>query len=166
MSDAVNSFLGQNAFSKIEKSETIKKIVLSISEKADAVNLEQLPEEIFGLAQDIFKALNEISGRDFHLVRENLQKYIPRSGAGTLKHDLLVDLLGEAPPPPVKSITIVSTTFDLYIRLVSKEDYVRRLDNDEYIDSDGNGERYTKAIEELRHLLVTWLGLDPRSFDY
>ncbi|MBK8201801.1 MAG: hypothetical protein IPK68_05625 [Bdellovibrionales bacterium] len=71
MSNAVNSFLGQNAFSEIEKSETIKQIVLSISQKADAVNLEQLSEEIFVLAQDIFKALNEIYGRDIHLVKRN-----------------------------------------------------------------------------------------------
>jgi hypothetical protein len=166
MSNAVNSFLGQNAFSEIENSETIKQIVLSISQKADAENLEQLSEEIFVLAQDIFKALNEIYGRDIHLVKEKLQKHIPRSGAGTLRHDLHVDLFGEMPPPPLKNIMIVSTVFALYIRLASKEDYARRLDNDEYIDSDGDGERYTKAIEELRHLLVTWLGLDPRSFDY
>lgn len=167
MSDAVDYFLGENAFSKIEESDAIKRIVLSISEKADAADLEQLSDEIFELAQSIFKALNEISGRSISLTREKLQDQMPRSGVRNRMDDLAVEVFGGEPTPaPPKKMTIVSAIFDFYIRLASNEDYIRRLDNGKYIDSDGDGERYTKAIEELRHLLLNWLGLDPRSFSY
>lgn len=167
MSFAVDHYLGENALLKIEQSKAIKKAVLAIAQKADPVNLEHLPEEIFEIAQDIFKALNEVSGRTISLPREKLQDQMPRSGVRNRMDDLAVELFGGTPTlPPPQKMTIVIAIFDLYIRLASKEDYVRRLDNGQYIDSDGDGERYAKAIEELRHLLVTWLGLGPRSFDY
>lgn len=167
MNYAVDHYLGKNALSKIEQSKTIEKTVLAIAQKSDAVNLEQLPEEIFELAQDIFTALNGVSGRTISLQREKLQDQMPRSGVRNRMDDLAVELFGGAPTPPLpKKMTVACAIFDLYIKIVSKENYVRRLNNGEYIDSDGNAERYMKAIEELRHLLLNWLGLDPRSSDY
>ena len=167
MSYAVDYYLGNNALSKIEQSKAIEKAVLDIARKSDAENLEQLSVEIFELAQDIFTALNGVSGRTISLQREKLQDQMPRSGVRNRMDDLAVELFGGAPtPPPPKKMTIACAIFDLYIKIVSKENYVRRLNNDEYIDSDGDAERYMKAIEELKHLLLNWLGLDPRSSDY
>jgi hypothetical protein len=166
MSQAIDRYLGKNALSRIERNEVIKNNVLTIAQKADELNLEQLPEEIFGLVQDIFKALNEVSGRDIQFEREKLQDQMPRSGVRNRMDDLAVELFGGQPAPRPKKITIVFQIFDLYLLLIKREDYSRRLDNDEYIDSDGDSERYEEATGKLKRLLAIWLGIDPVSFGY
>lgn len=170
MSYEVNRYLGENAFSKIESNQPLKSAILSIAQKADALNLEQLPEKIFGLTQDIFKSLNEISGRNIQFEKEKLQKQLQgEMRKFDVENPLVkmgVDIFGGSPPtPPPQKVILTSVIFDLYLSLVKQEDYKRRLDNDEDIDMDVEGERYVRAISDLNGVLASWLGVDPRLFD-
>jgi hypothetical protein len=159
MSNWIDIYLGENSLSKIERSEEMKKNVLAIAQKADGINLEQVPEEVFALSQEIFKSLNEISGRDIKLNKESLQKQVSQSAKVSplslaLKESAdLKEMFSKPLSPEPKRRKIVSAIFEIYLQRIGKT-----ISNGPEYD-DGN---YWYALGALQESLIDpWLGLKP-----
>jgi hypothetical protein len=160
MSKWVDMYLGKNSLSKIEQSGAIKKTILTVAQKADGINLDQLSEEVFELSQDIFKSLNAISGHDIKLDRKSLQENVSQSisasalGLALKKEPDLKEMLSKPLPPEPKKRKIVSAIFEIYLQQIQP------------IISAPEGDDYSSyALEELqRSLIGPWLSLDPHAF--